>query len=189
MASFLVKSFGVSALGALAESKYGPKGDVKSALCGITPLILIGTGFWSITHGMAVGKARQHYMELAKKDGEADVEERYGLPNLYAQGTSKHALAFNCVQRSHQQIFESFPQLMLSAMVGAIHYPICAAVSALVYSVGRISFSRGYAAAEGDASKRYSNPLARFMWYGLLINFGIGAASCIKIITSKKLSS
>lgn len=55
-----------------------------------TPMILIGMGFWSVAHGMSVSQARTKYMELAKKDGEKDVEERYGFPNLYAQGTSKH---------------------------------------------------------------------------------------------------
>ena len=70
----------------------------NSNLTAITPAILIGTGFWTLMHGFKVGKARTTYAELAKKDGEKDVDERYLLPNLYVQGTSKHVKAFNsCV--------------------------------------------------------------------------------------------
>ena len=31
----------------------------------------------------------------------------YSLPNLYVDGDTKHSKAFNCIQRSHQQIFET----------------------------------------------------------------------------------
>ncbi len=46
----------------------------------ITPTVLIGTGFWTLMHGFKVGKARTKYAELAKKDGEENVDERYLLP-------------------------------------------------------------------------------------------------------------
>ena len=46
----------------------------------ITPTILIGTGLWTLMHGFQVGKSRTKYAELAKKDGETDVDERYLLP-------------------------------------------------------------------------------------------------------------
>jgi hypothetical protein len=44
--------------------------------------------------------------------GEKDAEARYSLPNLYVEGGTKWAKAFNCVQRSHQQAFETLPQLL-----------------------------------------------------------------------------
>jgi len=124
-------------------------------------------------------------MELAKKDGETDVEARYGLPNLYAQGTSKHAKAFNCEQRSHQQIFETFPQVCLLAMVGAVHYPITAALNTCVYTIGRYSMSMAYANADGDAAKRYSSPLARFIWYGYLSTIVVSIVSSISFVVGK----
>jgi len=159
-------------------------------LTALTPAILIGTGFWTLAHGFTVGKARSKYAELAKKDGEPNVDERYLLPNLYAQGTSKHAKAFNCIQRSHQQIFETFTTVTLSGIMGAISFPICTAVSTLMYAVGRYQLSKGYAEAgsegSGDASKRYKYPLAKYMWYGFLGNVLLGMGSCGLIISGKK---
>ena len=136
-----------------------------------------------------MGKARIKYAALAKKDGETNVDERYLLPNLYAQGTSKHVRAFNCIQRSHQQIFETYTTVVLSGVMGAISFPICTAVSTFVYAVGRYQLSTGYAeAAEegGDASKRYKYPLAKFMWYGFLCNVLLGMGSCGLIVGGKK---
>ncbi len=158
----------------------------STQLTALTPAILIGTGFWTLAHGFTVGKARAKYAELAKKDGEENVEERYLLPNLYAQGTSKHAKAFNCIQRSHQQIFETFTTVTLSGIMASISFPICTAVSTLMYAVGRYQLSKGYAEAEGDASKRYKYPLAKYMWYGFLGNVLLGMGSCGLIISGKK---
>ena len=56
--------------------------------------------------------------------------------NLYAQGTSKHVLAFNCVQRSHQQIFETFTQTVVSGLVGAVTFPLCTSISTMMYALG-----------------------------------------------------
>ncbi len=86
--------------------------------------------------GFTVGQARNMYAELARKDGEEDVDERYLLPNLYAQGTSKHARAFNCVQRSHQHIFETYTQAVLGGLAGMISLPVTTAISSLMYAIG-----------------------------------------------------
>ena len=155
-------------------------------LTAVTPAILLGTGFWTLAHGFTVGRARTKYAELAKKDGEKDVDERYMLPNLYAQGTSKHVRAFNCIQRSHQQIFETFTTCVLGGLAGALTFPICTSISTMVYAVGRYYLSKGYKECEGDASKRYKYPVAKFMWYGFLGNVAFGMASCAIIITGKK---
>ena len=155
--------------------------------------ILIGTGLWTLAHGFTIGKARLKYANLAKKDGEPNVDERYLLPNLYAQGTSKHVRAFNCIQRSHQQIFETFTTVVLSGIMGCISFPICTALSTFTYAIGRYQLSKGYAeAAEEssgggpDASKRYKYPLAKFMWYGFLCNVMLGMGSCGLIIGGMK---
>jgi len=111
---------------------------------------------------MVVGMARKKYMDAAKEDGEDNVEERYGLPNLYAQGTSKHARAFNCVQRSHQHIFEGFTQVCVSGLIAAVSFPIVTSMTTLLYAVGRYKNTQGYASSEGDPSKRYSSALAPF---------------------------
>jgi hypothetical protein len=191
MAAVLMKSMFVAGLGAYAENKYmgnmrGP--TTSSGIDGLSPLsfaapsVLLGVGFYTLVHGFEVGKARNKYMALAEKDGESDVELRYGLPNLYAQGTSKHARAFNAVQRSHQHILETYPFVVLGGLLATYQFPICATLSTLTYAVGRVILSDNYAKSGGDASKRYTNPLARFMWYGLLTTFFLGMASGIKTV-------
>mmetsp|Transcript_22884 Transcript_22884/g.30410 ORF Transcript_22884/g.30410 Transcript_22884/m.30410 type:complete len:194 (+) Transcript_22884:91-672(+) len=191
MSMFLVKVAALSIAGTYAERKYGPPDTSGflgvSNLFGLTPAILSGLSFWVVVHGMKVGKARGKYMELAKKDGEKDVEERYDLPNLYAQGLSKHVRCFNCVQRSHQHIFETFTGAVLTGIVAAVNYPICAAASTFAYAIGRITLSNGYAMSEGDPKKRYSSPLARCMWYGLLGNVILSLMSCAEMVAGKKL--
>mmetsp|Transcript_18144 Transcript_18144/g.25573 ORF Transcript_18144/g.25573 Transcript_18144/m.25573 type:complete len:194 (-) Transcript_18144:71-652(-) len=191
MATVLLKSTLLTLGATYVENKYvpsntdGPFGT--SSWIGLTPALFTGMSFWALTHGMKVGKARNKYIELAKKDGEKDVDERYGLPNLYAQGTSKHARAFNCVQRSHQHIFETFTGAVVAGMAGAVSYPITTAASTLVYFVGRVSLSNGYAAADGDATKRYSSPFARYFWYGLLCNIFLGLISSANMVAGKKI--
>jgi len=133
------------------------------------------------------GMARKKYMELAEKDGEEEVEERYGLPNLYAQGTSKNVRAFNCVQRSHQHILETFTQALATGLIAAVHYPVTAAVSSLAYAVGRVQCSRGYACGEGDPSKRFSLPFSTLVWYGLLSNIVLSLLSSVAMLSGKKL--
>ena len=41
---------------------------------------MIGTGFWTLSHGFKVGRARSKYADLARKDGEESVDERFMLP-------------------------------------------------------------------------------------------------------------
>ena len=102
------------------------------------------------------------------------------------QGTSKHARAFNCTQRSHQQIFETFPQTCLLSMVGAVHYPIATAVTLSAYCVGRYTMSMGYAGADdGDAQKRYSHPLAKFTWIGYISTMFVAAVSGVSFLLGK----
>jgi hypothetical protein len=183
--SMMAKCAGLAITGSVLEAKYAP-GD-NANLFFVTPAIFSVMGFWITSFGMKVGSARRKAIEAANKDGEKEVQERYALPNLYAQGTSKHATAFNCVQRAHQHIFESFTQVVLTGMVAATTFPIAAGASSLLYFVGRYNFSAGYAASEGDASKRYSSPLAVYTWYGLIINWMLAMGSCAQQISGKKL--
>ena len=73
-------------LGFLLEKAGGPSaGSFLPAGYGLVILITTVTYLWALIYGMSVGKARLEYAELAQKDGEKDVEERYKLPNLYAR--------------------------------------------------------------------------------------------------------
>lgn len=153
----------------------------------ITPLILTLMAFWILSHGFVVGAARSKYMTLAKKDSEKDIPERYALPNLYAQGTSQHVRAFNCVQRSHQHIFETWPTTILTSMIGAVVFPISVACFTGMLFIGRMSFTRAYAKSEGDVSKRYNCPLAQFLWVGLLCNIVMALLACVTMLKDVKL--
>lgn len=155
MASILYHSAILSGVGCWTEHRYWSRSATKGSPAAgteelaaflLTPTILFGVGYWAVLHGfLVVGKAREKYMAQARADGEENVEERYGLPNLYAQGTSPHARAFNCVQRSHQHIFETYPLVVISGMLGAIGFPLTTALSTLSYAVGRYLISRDYA--------------------------------------------
>lgn len=185
--TFFLKNLGIVVAGSYAESKYVPKNtDGPAGLStyfALTPLIFSLFNFVILTQGFQAGQARRKYMEQAKKDGEENVEERYDLPNLYAQGTSKNARAFNCVQRAHQHIFEGLTQTVVSGLIGAISYPVTAAVGSMIYVVGRYYASKGYAEGEGDASKRYSYSLARYMWQGMLMNMFLAILASTKMLT------
>jgi MAPEG family len=196
MADLLLKTAAATLLGTYVETKYAPRYiDLSrrneyglSPLAGLAPMIMLGTSFWTVIFGFkSVNAARAKSKELANADGEADVEARYGLPNLYAQGTSKNVKAFNCAQRAHQHIFENLNMVVFGSTLAAIHYPICAAISAGVYSMGRIIISNAYAASDGEPSKRYSNALGFSMWYGLLGSIMLGVCSCVRTMSSKKL--
>lgn len=184
MASMLIKGGLVALGGSVLESKYSSKDE---RFFGLSPLILLGTGFWTVMFGFQVGAARKKAIEAAEKDGEKDVKERYDLPNLYAQGTSKHARAYNCVQRAHQHIFETFPSVILSSLVAATQYPIASAVCTLTYSIGRYTLSNCYAQGEGDASKRYSSRLAVYTWYGLVSVNLLGMIASVKTLLGDKM--
>lgn len=157
---------------------------------GITPLLLTVFHMWTVFYGFTVvGKARKKYADLAKADGEDNVDERYLLPNLYAQGTSKHVLAFNCIQRSHQHIFETMTQTVISSMIGWMNYPLSSGIITGLYVVGRISLSKGYGEADGDPMKRYSGKFAFFTWYGVISSIFLAGLSSVKMLTTNNQTS
>lgn len=125
-----------------------------SKAVGITLGALAVSGFYLTMYGFKVGAARRKYAELAKKDGEKNAEERYALPNMYVDGGSKHAKAFNCVQRSHQQAFETLPQFYMFTATSALLFPVTAAGIVGMWILGRMVWSSGYAESNGDATKR-----------------------------------
>lgn len=159
---------------------------VSSPYNGITPLLWTVFHFWTIYHGfVVVGRARGKYSQLAKEDGEEQVDERYLLPNLYVQGTSKHAKAFNCIQRSHQHIFETLSQMITFSFIGWINYPISSSIITSIYMIGRVHLSNGYAQSDGDPKKRYSSKLSGFMFRGLIAGTFLAGISSVKMLTNK----
>eukprot|EP00325_Prymnesiales_sp_UTEX-LB-985_P033210 CAMPEP_0174716880 /NCGR_PEP_ID=MMETSP1094-20130205/25064_1 /TAXON_ID=156173 /ORGANISM="Chrysochromulina brevifilum, Strain UTEX LB 985" /LENGTH=245 /DNA_ID=CAMNT_0015916737 /DNA_START=22 /DNA_END=759 /DNA_ORIENTATION=+ len=138
---------------------------------GITIAVTAASAFWLTMYGFSVSGARKKYMELAKKDGEKDCEERYSLPNLYVEGNTKYAKAFNCHQRSHQQAFETLPQFYLFTFSVAFVFPLTAAFNVGLWLYGRMKWSKGYAGSDGDPSKRYDHPLAFLIFASFMSQF------------------
>jgi MAPEG family len=193
MASLLLASATLAFGGSFLEAKFGPTPNADGPLglstyAGLTPLIFTYMCWWSVSYGfLVVGNSRRKAIEQAKKDGEQDVDERYGLPNLYAQGTSKHARTYNCIQRSHQHVLETFTQALVTSLFASYHYPLTAALNAVLYAIGRQAMSKGYASGQGDAAKRYSSRLATLCWRGLFANIFLAGLSCLNMVAGKKL--
>jgi glutathione S-transferase len=103
------------------------------------------------------------------------------------EGTSKHAKAFNCVQRSHQQMLETLPGYFITVLVTGLEYPVVAFVLASGWLVSRMVWVKGYAASMGDASKRYSHPLSHYFWD---FKLGLLAASwlvAVQLVLGRKI--
>jgi glutathione S-transferase len=75
------------------------------------------------------------------------ARKKYGIkyPLLYAPAGHKHEEAFNCVQRGHQNMLESYAIVMLQMCVTGLVYPITASACGLIWSIGRVVYGIGYA--------------------------------------------
>ena len=115
---------------------------------------------------------------------------------MYAAGTSKDALAFNCVQRGHQQArtraaaravarvrsssrhaltdcsapqaLETFPTFLAVSLLGGLRHPYLVTLAGGAWIAGRLRWAACYA-ADGPAG-RYGSVWSRFIWYGLVVN-------------------
>lgn len=91
---------------------------------------------------------------------------------MYAEGTSADAVAFNCVQRGHQQALETFPTFLACSLLGGVRHPVLATAAGLVYIRARNTWARLY--AEGGASNRYASAWSVYIWRTLV---GVSVAS------------
>lgn len=78
-------------------------------------------------------------------------------PTLYAESTHKNANEFNCVQRAHQNSLENLISFYPMLILAGVRFPITAAVSALIYNVGRILYFNGY--STGIPKKRMNGSI------------------------------
>ena len=200
MSTTLLKSIALGVVTSYIETKYIADTPLGSSLyetttaslprgVGLTSLVLIFTYFWMIYYGFAVvGKARGKYRELAKKDGEKNADRAYGFPHLYVMASdSKHALAFNCVQRSHQQIMETLPGYLVVSLISAVHFPLTASLLCSLWLYSRMVWAAGYANDKGDASQRYSHPFSRFFWQATLALIVLSTLSSVNLVAGKKI--
>ncbi|PPQ79177.1 hypothetical protein CVT25_002800 [Psilocybe cyanescens] len=94
--------------------------------------------------------------------GQSHVVGRYrkkaGIeyPQLYAEKAqaekSRDAHLFNCAQRATQHTLEQLPNVLILTAINGLKYPIPTAAAITLWSVSRVSFTRGY--LTGDPKKR-----------------------------------
>jgi len=109
--------------------------------------------------------------------GVARARKRYNVPYpaLYAEGKDDDSKAFNCVQRGHQNSLESYATFLALLLVAGIKFPITAAISGAVYSLGKIAYFNGY--ASGDPAKRLQGAFSYFGLFTLIgcaVRFALG---------------
>lgn len=103
------------------------------------------------------------------------------------EGTSKHAKAFNCVQRSHQQILETLPGYFITALVSGLEYPVATFCFASVWLHSRMVWAKGYADSKGDAAERYSHPHSKFFWHCMLAVLVMSWLVALQLLLGRKI--
>ena len=68
-------------------------------------------------------------------------------PALYAPAGHKDEMAFNSVQRAHQNTLESYSLVMLQMMCAGLKYPITSAVCGAIWVGGRVVYGYGASTA------------------------------------------
>ena len=93
---------------------------------------------------MSIGSLQEQVQRESAQRWRKDVDARYSYPNLYVAGRTKHANAFNCAQRSHQQQLETAAAFTLFALTTALSFPVVATVLSISYTVSRRIWAKGY---------------------------------------------
>eukprot|EP01038_Epipyxis_sp_PR26KG_P004788 gene4788-6715_t len=129
--------------------------------------------------GFNVGGARKKMIEKATKDGDQDAEARFSYPKLYAEGFSSHAKQFNCIQRAHQQAFETYTQFVALSLVGGVYFPVTVSIGGIIWNYSRFKWAEGY--STGDPSNRYQHWASFGIWLSFLFTFFAAIGSAAKV--------
>jgi glutathione S-transferase len=149
-----------------AASSAFPALELPKAYGAVMIVNLIFSGFLLIYMGTKVGGARTVFKEKALKDGDKDAEDRYSYPKMYAEGFSKEAKLFNCVQRGHQHALETYTQFVALSALGGLKFPVTTVLGGLLWFVARVQWAEGY--KTGEPSKRYQSWLAYGIWTSII---------------------
>ncbi|OXA39181.1 microsomal glutathione S-transferase 3 [Folsomia candida] len=125
-----------------------------AALSGATLKTILPSGY-----GFVVLTAIGSVMLLTWKSIKVGIaREEYKVP--YPQMYSQENMAFNCVQRAHQNTLENYPQFLLTLMIGGLEMPYFCTVGGCIWIMGRICYARGY--YTGDPYKRSRGSFSMF---------------------------
>eukprot|EP00698_Gefionella_okellyi_P018044 TRINITY_DN5377_c0_g1_i1.p1 TRINITY_DN5377_c0_g1~~TRINITY_DN5377_c0_g1_i1.p1 ORF type:complete len:140 (-),score=21.78 TRINITY_DN5377_c0_g1_i1:41-460(-) len=105
----------------------------------------VATAFMNLFLGGKVSSARKLF--------------KVPYPTMYSVDNDK----FNCYQRAHQNMLETWPQILWMLAFGGIRFPVISSVAGLVWTVGRIVYAYGYYTFE---PKNRSN--GQFMYLGVI---------------------
>lgn len=91
--------------------------------------------------------AASHLMNFYLVMNVIRARKKYGCkyPTLYMAGTSKKAVAFNCVQRAHQNTLENWAGVQIMMIVNGLVNPLWAARFGGIWVAGRFLYGHGYA--------------------------------------------
>ena len=95
-------------------------------------------------------------------------------PAMYATGTSKDAVKFNCVQRGHQQALETFTSYVVLSLVGGLRHPYAVALMGVFWCIGRLRWATCY--AQGGPEARYGSAFSIFIWASLFVSLAATAS-------------
>ncbi|KAI0308310.1 hypothetical protein B0F90DRAFT_1813589 [Multifurca ochricompacta] len=112
--------------------------------------ILVPAGFSWITLSLVSVATLLQWQALAV--GKARRKAGVTYPRPYAdkaeQEASNDALIFNCLQRAHQNTLENIPVIVITTLIGALRYPVSAALACGLWSFARVVYTKGYASGD-----------------------------------------
>ena len=85
---------------------------------------------------------------------------------MYAESSHKHANAFNCVQRAHQNLLENYHVFLMLLALSCIEHPIAGAACGAVRLAGMVAYALGY--QTGDPKKRMNGAFGYLGLFGML---------------------
>ena len=75
----------------------------------------------------------------------------------------------------------------MTVLFSGLVFPVTTAVLATLWLYSRAVWVAGYAESDGDPSKRYSRPFARFFWMAMLTLFVTSTFAGISMIVGRDL--
>ena len=104
--------------------------------------------------GFKVGAARRKY--------------NVKYPTMYLPESDKNAMAFNCVQRGHQNLLENWNRFLILLTIASINYPRLAALGGLLRVIAMVVYCNEYGKGKPENRRK-----AAFGYIGTLLNLGL----------------